>query len=147
MIFHTADAYPYLVRYFSVLMQSACEDIEKDQHEIQTSDITMFYHVACFVTNFQHHRLSVWKVKTWRNHSYFNIPSILVALTSSQPYLDSFVLFMHLFPLLNHWKSSNAEFFSYGTRQDFFLQGKNEKVVWIFFYLNTAEIPVFCMNS
>ncbi|CAA6665934.1 unnamed protein product [Spirodela intermedia] len=51
----------FLTGAYNVLMQSACEDIEKDQHEIQTSDIIIFYHVAYFVTNFQHHRLSVWK--------------------------------------------------------------------------------------
>ena len=49
---------------FSVLMQSVIKDIEKDEQEVQTCDIIMFYHVACFVTEYHYHRISIRKVRT-----------------------------------------------------------------------------------
>ncbi|XP_078431748.1 timeless family protein isoform X2 [Wolffia australiana] len=44
---------------YNVMMQSAYEDIEKDQDGFQTSEIIIFYRVACFVTNFQYHRILI----------------------------------------------------------------------------------------
>ncbi|KAL5568467.1 hypothetical protein UlMin_025042 [Ulmus minor] len=41
---------------YNVLMQSIREDIEKEHHTIQRSDIIVFFQVAQFVTSFQYHK-------------------------------------------------------------------------------------------
>lgn len=43
-------------KFLSVLMQSIREDIEKESHAIQKSDIILFFQVAQFVTSFQYHK-------------------------------------------------------------------------------------------
>lgn len=44
-------------------MQSIIRDIEKEHHAIQTSDVLMFFHLAQFVTSFQHHKCQLTKVR------------------------------------------------------------------------------------
>ncbi|KAA8539990.1 hypothetical protein F0562_026682 [Nyssa sinensis] len=46
---------------YNVLMQSILEDIEKEHHAIQNSDIVIFFQVAQFVTSFQYHEFSISK--------------------------------------------------------------------------------------
>ncbi|XP_010261437.1 PREDICTED: protein timeless homolog isoform X2 [Nelumbo nucifera] len=46
---------------YNVLMQSIREDIEKEHHAIQNSDVAIFFQVAQFVTAFQHHKSLIWK--------------------------------------------------------------------------------------
>ncbi|XP_058100318.1 uncharacterized protein LOC131245111 isoform X3 [Magnolia sinica] len=46
---------------YNVLMQSIREDIEKEHHAIQSSDVIVFFEVAHFVTAFQHHKFSISK--------------------------------------------------------------------------------------
>ncbi|KAL8095808.1 uncharacterized protein LOC141693231 isoform X2 [Apium graveolens] len=41
---------------YNVLMQSVREDIEKEHHAIQNSDVVIFFKVAQFVTAFQYHK-------------------------------------------------------------------------------------------
>nr|XP_016502517.1 PREDICTED: protein timeless homolog isoform X2 [Nicotiana tabacum] len=41
---------------YNVLMQSVRDDIEKEHHAIQNSDILIFFQVAQFVTSFQYHK-------------------------------------------------------------------------------------------
>uniref|UniRef100_A0A0E0HB22 Timeless N-terminal domain-containing protein n=1 Tax=Oryza nivara TaxID=4536 RepID=A0A0E0HB22_ORYNI len=43
---------------YNVLMQSVCDDIVKEHHSIQKSDITTFFKVARFVLAFQHEKAS-----------------------------------------------------------------------------------------
>lgn len=47
----------------SVLMQSIHEDIEKEHHTIQSSDIISFFRVAQFVTSFQYQKIAYSKVR------------------------------------------------------------------------------------
>lgn len=44
-------------------MQSIREDIEKEHHAIQNSDVVIFFQVAWFVTSFQYHKFLNSKVK------------------------------------------------------------------------------------
>ncbi|XP_048228801.1 protein timeless homolog isoform X1 [Ricinus communis] len=46
---------------YNVLMRSISEDIEKEHHAIQNSDIVIFFKVAQFVTSFQYHKFSTFK--------------------------------------------------------------------------------------
>ncbi|XP_015878277.3 uncharacterized protein LOC107414639 [Ziziphus jujuba] len=46
---------------YCVLMQSIREDIEKEHHAIQKSDVVVFFQVAQFVTSFQYHKFSTSK--------------------------------------------------------------------------------------
>ncbi|KAF0924640.1 hypothetical protein E2562_010240 [Oryza meyeriana var. granulata] len=43
---------------YNVLMQSVCDDIVKEHHSIQKSDIATFFKVACFALAFQHEKAS-----------------------------------------------------------------------------------------
>lgn len=52
-------------------MQSIREDIEKEHHTIQKSDVIVFFHVAQFVTSFQYHKLSVSKVRYGTLDNYY----------------------------------------------------------------------------
>ena len=45
-------------------MQSICEDIEKEHHAIQNSDVVVFFQVSQFVTSFQYHKFLISKVRT-----------------------------------------------------------------------------------
>ncbi|XP_024963068.1 protein timeless homolog isoform X2 [Cynara cardunculus var. scolymus] len=47
---------------YNVLMQSIREDIEKERHAIETSDVVSFFQVAEFVMSFQHHKLLSSKI-------------------------------------------------------------------------------------
>lgn len=47
----------------SVLMQSIREDIAKEHPAIQKNDVIVFFQVAQFVTSFQYHKSSVFKVR------------------------------------------------------------------------------------
>lgn len=44
-------------------MQTICEDIEKEHHAIQKSDIVVFFQVAQFVTSFQYHKFLTYEVR------------------------------------------------------------------------------------
>ncbi|XP_010059979.2 topoisomerase 1-associated factor 1 isoform X2 [Eucalyptus grandis] len=46
---------------YNVLMQSVCEDIEREQLNIQRNDVVYFFEVAKFVTSFQYHKFSTSK--------------------------------------------------------------------------------------
>ncbi|RVW94521.1 Protein timeless-like [Vitis vinifera] len=46
---------------YNVLMQSICEDIEKEHHQIQNSDVVVFFQVSQFVTSFQYHKFLISK--------------------------------------------------------------------------------------
>ncbi|XP_011076070.1 protein timeless homolog [Sesamum indicum] len=46
----------FLMGGYNVLMLSIREDIEKENQEIQSSDVVMFFQVAQFVTSFQYHK-------------------------------------------------------------------------------------------
>ncbi|RVW37198.1 Protein timeless-like [Vitis vinifera] len=46
---------------YNVLMQSICEDIEKEHHAIQNSDVVVFFQVSQFVTSFQYHKFLISK--------------------------------------------------------------------------------------
>ncbi|KAF5732400.1 protein timeless [Tripterygium wilfordii] len=46
---------------YNVLMRSVREDIEKECHGIQSSDIIVFFHVSHFVTSFQYHKFLISK--------------------------------------------------------------------------------------
>lgn len=46
-----------------VLMQTLREDIEKEHHSIQQSDIVVFFQVAQFVTSFQYYKFLASKVR------------------------------------------------------------------------------------
>ncbi|XP_059434637.1 uncharacterized protein LOC132167643 isoform X2 [Corylus avellana] len=46
----------FLLGGYNVLMQSIREDIEKESHAIQKSDVIVFFQVAQFVTSFQYHK-------------------------------------------------------------------------------------------
>ncbi|KAJ7974108.1 Timeless protein [Quillaja saponaria] len=46
----------FLFGGYNVLMQSICEDVEKEHHAIQRSDIVVFFQVAEFVTSFQYQK-------------------------------------------------------------------------------------------
>lgn len=50
-------------KFLSVLMQSIREDIEKESHAIQKSDVIVFFQVAQFVTSFQYHKFFNSKVR------------------------------------------------------------------------------------
>jgi len=50
------------VPYLLVLMQSLCEDIEKEHPSIQNSDIVTFFQVAQSITSFQFHKSSASSV-------------------------------------------------------------------------------------
>ncbi|OVA16539.1 Timeless protein [Macleaya cordata] len=54
----------FLSAGYNVLMQSIREDIEKEHHAIQNSDVVVFFQVAQFVTAFQHHTFLISKPKT-----------------------------------------------------------------------------------
>jgi hypothetical protein len=58
----------------SDLMESIREDIEKEHHAIQNSDIVVFFQVAQFVTSFQYHKYITSKVR------YEVLVSIIVSL-------------------------------------------------------------------
>ncbi|KAM6586710.1 hypothetical protein CsatA_009315 [Cannabis sativa] len=47
----------FLTGGYNALMQSIREDIEKEHHMIQKSDIIVFFQVAQFVTSFQYHKV------------------------------------------------------------------------------------------
>ncbi|XP_042980832.1 protein timeless homolog [Carya illinoinensis] len=47
----------FLLGAYNVLMQSIREDIEKEHHAVQNSDVIMFFQVAQFVTSYQYHKL------------------------------------------------------------------------------------------
>lgn len=49
-------------------MQSVREDIEKEHHSIQSSDIVIFFQVARFVTSFQYQKLLILKVRNLGLH-------------------------------------------------------------------------------
>lgn len=49
-------------------MQSIREDIEKEHHAIQKSDVFVFFQVVQFVTSFQYHKFSTSKVKNLNIH-------------------------------------------------------------------------------
>lgn len=51
-------------------MQSIREDIEKEHHAIQKSDVVIFFQVAQFVTAFQYHKTSASKVIEKISYSY-----------------------------------------------------------------------------
>lgn len=42
-------------KFLSVLMQSIREDIEKEHHAVQNSDVMVFFQVAQFVTSYQYY--------------------------------------------------------------------------------------------
>ncbi|GAV84903.1 TIMELESS domain-containing protein/TIMELESS_C domain-containing protein [Cephalotus follicularis] len=46
----------FLSGSYNVLIQSIREDIEKEHHAIQNSDIIIFFQVAQFITSFQYHK-------------------------------------------------------------------------------------------
>ncbi|KAK3014955.1 hypothetical protein RJ639_008115, partial [Escallonia herrerae] len=52
-----------------VLMQSICEDIEKEHHAIQKNDVIIFFQVARFVTAFQYHKSVILETNTKDNTS------------------------------------------------------------------------------
>ncbi|KAL8229392.1 hypothetical protein R6Q57_014292 [Mikania cordata] len=65
----------FLLGGYNVLMQSICEDIEKEHHGIENNDIVVFFQVAEFVMSFQNHKLisskpdvKVSKSESSRNH-------------------------------------------------------------------------------
>ncbi|KAF5451134.1 hypothetical protein F2P56_031424 [Juglans regia] len=47
----------FLLGAYNVLMQSIREDIEKEHHAVQNSDVMVFFQVAQFVTSYQYHKL------------------------------------------------------------------------------------------
>ncbi|XP_012090145.1 protein timeless homolog isoform X2 [Jatropha curcas] len=59
---------------YNVLMQTICEDIEKEHHAIQKSDIVIFFHVAQFVTSFQYNKFLTYKPSGEKDnaHSFAN---------------------------------------------------------------------------
>ncbi|XP_044504324.1 protein timeless homolog isoform X2 [Mangifera indica] len=57
----------FLLGSYNVLMQSICEDIEKEHQSIQNSDIIIFFQVAQFVTSFQYHRIEFSKLNVGRD--------------------------------------------------------------------------------
>lgn len=46
----------------TVLMQSIHEDIEKEHHAVQNSDVITFFQVASFVTSFHRNKILISKV-------------------------------------------------------------------------------------
>ncbi|OAY48388.1 hypothetical protein MANES_06G155000v8 [Manihot esculenta] len=55
---------------YNVLMQTICEDIEKEHHAIQKSDIVVFFQVAQFVTSFQYHKFLTYEPNMERDNSH-----------------------------------------------------------------------------
>ncbi|PON58258.1 Timeless protein [Parasponia andersonii] len=53
----------FLTGGYNDLMHSVREDIEKEHHTIQKSDIIVFFQVAQFVTSFQYHKFLICKPK------------------------------------------------------------------------------------
>lgn len=45
-------------------MQSIREDIEKEHHAIENSDVVIFFQVAEFIMSFQNHKLLASKVRS-----------------------------------------------------------------------------------
>ncbi|XP_048496854.1 uncharacterized protein LOC104888327 isoform X3 [Beta vulgaris subsp. vulgaris] len=60
----------FLTGGYNVLMQSIIRDIEKEHHAIQTSDVLMFFHLAQFVTSFQHHKCQLTKSNADIKHEH-----------------------------------------------------------------------------
>ncbi|KAF5451131.1 hypothetical protein F2P56_031424 [Juglans regia] len=52
----------FLLGAYNVLMQSIREDIEKEHHAVQNSDVMVFFQVAQFVTSYQYHKLLKSKI-------------------------------------------------------------------------------------
>uniref|UniRef100_A0A7N0TEM8 Timeless N-terminal domain-containing protein n=1 Tax=Kalanchoe fedtschenkoi TaxID=63787 RepID=A0A7N0TEM8_KALFE len=48
---------------YNVLMESIREDIEKEHHAIENSDVAVFFGVAQFITSFQYHNLLSTKIE------------------------------------------------------------------------------------
>lgn len=44
-------------------MQSIREDIEKEHHAVQNSDVIVFFKVAWFITSFQYHKITTSEVR------------------------------------------------------------------------------------
>ncbi|KAK3010402.1 hypothetical protein RJ639_012889 [Escallonia herrerae] len=59
----------FLSGAYNVLMQSICEDIEKEHHAIQKNDVIIFFQVARFVTAFQYHKSVILETNTKDNTS------------------------------------------------------------------------------
>ncbi|KAF8413264.1 hypothetical protein HHK36_001240 [Tetracentron sinense] len=58
---------------YNVLMKSIREDIEKEHHAIQNSDVVVFFQVAQFVTAFQHHKFLISKpMETGTSEAFVN---------------------------------------------------------------------------
>ncbi|XP_021655710.2 uncharacterized protein LOC110646535 isoform X2 [Hevea brasiliensis] len=55
---------------YNVLMQTICEDIEKEHHAMQKSDIVVFFQVAQFVTSFQYHKFLTYKPNMEKDNSH-----------------------------------------------------------------------------
>ncbi|GAB4858390.1 hypothetical protein Ancab_009861 [Ancistrocladus abbreviatus] len=58
----------FLAGAYNVLMQSICEDIEKEHPGIQNSDVLVFFQLAQFVTTFQYHKCLMGKTNV-EDHS------------------------------------------------------------------------------
>lgn len=61
-------------------MQSVREDIEKEHHAIQNSDVVIFFKVAQFVIAFQYHKFLGSKVKYWNLSTFLGHKCILIIL-------------------------------------------------------------------
>ncbi|KAL0318056.1 UNVERIFIED_CONTAM: hypothetical protein Sangu_2219900 [Sesamum angustifolium] len=59
----SADALLKAHKNYRVLMLSIREDIEKENQEIQSSDVVMFFQAAQFVTSFQYHKCLASKIR------------------------------------------------------------------------------------
>ncbi|KAL5568479.1 hypothetical protein UlMin_025054 [Ulmus minor] len=68
---------------YNVLMQSIREDIEKEHHTIQRSDIIVFFRVAQFVTSFQYH-----KFLTSKSNMVADAPEDLVNTHADNTYFE-----------------------------------------------------------
>ncbi|KAL5568486.1 hypothetical protein UlMin_025061 [Ulmus minor] len=68
---------------YNVLMQSIREDIEKEHHTIQRSDIIVFFRVAQFVTSFQYH-----KFLTSKSNMVADAPEDLVNTHADKTYFE-----------------------------------------------------------
>ncbi|XP_057950492.1 uncharacterized protein LOC131145435 isoform X2 [Malania oleifera] len=57
----------FLSEAYNVLMQSVREDIEKEHHSVQNSDVVAFFQVAQFVMSFQYRKFSISKTNIGTN--------------------------------------------------------------------------------
>ncbi|KAK4258425.1 hypothetical protein QN277_007878 [Acacia crassicarpa] len=62
----------FLSRGYNTLMQSICEDVEKEHPAIQHSDVIVFFEVAEFVTSFQFYKYSASKMNNGINLETFD---------------------------------------------------------------------------